>query len=227
MNAFVIASAIVSIIIAIFAIWLSIVFYRMSVESSNKIEDSSKDLASSVDRLEKLFEHLYTDTFSMMRDTYSDMRKHIWSNDPDAETLTLVEERTDEKIGKIRDELMGEIASMASKAGDSRGEIEKIRLQFEPLITKAISETRNAESEAREETLRDFLLKGIEDAGAGGARAGDLFHIASKKQLGGLKAFQRELEALRSEGLVAVKGDSSRTRDDYVSPSTWLRLNSV
>jgi uncharacterized membrane-anchored protein YhcB (DUF1043 family) len=73
-----IIASVVSVILGIFAIWLSITFYKMSDRISNEIKIASKDISSTVSRLEKLFESLYSDTFSIMKETYSDMRKHVW-----------------------------------------------------------------------------------------------------------------------------------------------------
>ncbi|WP_006786881.1 hypothetical protein [Thiorhodospira sibirica] len=72
-------ASIASLIVAVGAIWLSIVFYKMSSNASNAKNEAAKGIDASVQRLEKLFDKLYSDTFSMMKDTVSDMRRHIWS----------------------------------------------------------------------------------------------------------------------------------------------------
>jgi sensor histidine kinase YesM len=101
---FSIVASIVSVILAGFALWLSIVFYRMSNESSTKIKESADRIGASVDRLEILFNKLYADTFSMMKETVSDMRKHIWRDDKVSEDQTSeeAERRADEKISLIQ-----------------------------------------------------------------------------------------------------------------------------
>jgi hypothetical protein len=70
-------STIASLIFAVLAIWLSIVFYRLSITASKATEDVTKGISASVERLEKIFDKLYSDTFSVMRETVTDMRKHI------------------------------------------------------------------------------------------------------------------------------------------------------
>jgi len=74
-------SSIASLILALLSIWLSIKFYKMSTEASNKTNEAAKDIDASVKRLETLFEKIYSDTFGMMKDTYSDMRKHMFKNE--------------------------------------------------------------------------------------------------------------------------------------------------
>ncbi|MBE7565368.1 hypothetical protein HER14_02820 [Acidithiobacillus thiooxidans] len=73
-------ASIASLILAIGAILLSVVFFKMSDAASKATTEAAKGIAASVERLENLFDKLYTDTFSMMRDTVTDMRKHIWNN---------------------------------------------------------------------------------------------------------------------------------------------------
>src|SRR5689334_17460432 len=72
-------SAALSIVLAAVALSLSLYFYRRSVEQARMAETSANQIAASVDRLEKLFNSLYADTFSMTRDIVTDMRAHIWS----------------------------------------------------------------------------------------------------------------------------------------------------
>ena len=71
-------ASIVSVLIGGLAIWLSLTFYKMSTQLSQDAKEASKGISASVERLEKVFDKLYTDTFSMVKETMSDMRKHIW-----------------------------------------------------------------------------------------------------------------------------------------------------
>ena len=64
-----IGASIVSVVLAIVAIWLSVTFYRLSNDASGEIKSASKDIGASVSRLEKVFDNLYSDTFTMMKDT--------------------------------------------------------------------------------------------------------------------------------------------------------------
>ena len=110
MNAFEIISfiaSIASLILALGAIWLSIVFFKMSSEASKATTEAAKGIEASVERLENLFDKLYSDTFSMMKDTVSDMRKHIW-NKP------LPEGKAAQK-SEISDALKVEIETQVSK----------------------------------------------------------------------------------------------------------------
>jgi hypothetical protein len=206
-EAFSIASAVVSVVLGAYAIWLSIVFYRMSDKSSNRIQESAKDLSSSVSRLEKLFDHLYSDTFSMMRDTYSDMRKHVWPEavSQESEVVSKIEARADNKINDIRAELMKQIGTIATEVGGTDAKVDQLRAQLSPLVEDAISRSRNAEAEAREETLRDVLISRVRSAGRRGIDAIDLSEFVIKEYPNWAGDFFTELWHLRDEGVISYE----------------------
>lgn len=211
MEAFSIASAVVSVILGAYAIWLSIVFYRMSIQSSNQIQGSAKDLSSSVSKLEKLFEHLYSDTFSMMRDTYSDMRRHVWPEaaKQEPEIASQIEARADLKIDAIHAELMERIETIAARVGGAEMKADELRSDLLQLTDDAISRSRNAEVEAQEETLRDVLLNQVKSAGTEGIRAVDLMMFIRGEKRGWAYHFASELAKLKEEGLIDYDGAST------------------
>jgi len=75
-NAAFIASM-VSLILGIYAIWLSIVFYRMSNSNSRDIQVANRQIAANVERVERFFDRFYNSTFSALQETYSDMRRQL------------------------------------------------------------------------------------------------------------------------------------------------------
>lgn len=163
-----IASSIVSLVLGAYAIWLSIVFYRMSSASSDLIRSSAKDIDASVEKLEELFGHLYADTFSMMKDTVSDMRRHVWRDEPQAEsstaTLEAVELRADDKVTHIREELADSISALADRVGGTDERVRELSEQLLPIVDQALTRSRHAEIEAREEILRDAILRRYAEA---------------------------------------------------------------
>lgn len=111
-------ASICSIIIAVFAVWLSVTFYKMTTRTSESIKEASRSIASGVQRVERLFNRLYSDTFSIMKDTVSDMRKHIWPDLESSDRATeLVEEKADKKIVEIKNEMSQEISRIIAKLG--------------------------------------------------------------------------------------------------------------
>jgi hypothetical protein len=224
MEAFSIASAVVSVILGAYAIWLSVVFYRMSDQSAKQIQESSKDLSSSVSKLEKLFEHLYSDTFSMMRDTYSDMRRHVWPETATQEPAIAdkIEARADSKIDAIRKELLSQVEVIATQVGGTDTKVEQIREELLPLVETAIERSRSAEAEAREETLREFLINRIRSAGGNGINAGSLYYEVGKKNVGWQSGFFDEIPKLRDDNIIKYEGKlgSMPTPEETIYPTT-------
>lgn len=152
-------ASLVSVIIGIIAIGLSIVFYKMSSEISENTKEAAKGIGSSVERLEKIFDKLYSDTFSMMRDTVTDMRKHIWPEEAKADDNISEEaqKKADEKVSIIKNDIDGEIAKILHKQSITDAKISSIR----GLVERAITESRKVETEARKETVREHIIQKI------------------------------------------------------------------
>ena len=70
--------SIVSVVLAGFAIWISLYLYRLSSSAESEIKQSSKDIANGVSKLEDLFSSLYSDTFALVRDSYKAMHERAW-----------------------------------------------------------------------------------------------------------------------------------------------------
>jgi len=166
MNALEIVSliaSIVSVTIGAFAIWLSVKFYQMSNKMADETKDASRMINSSVNRLEVLFDRLYSDTFSIMKDTVSDMRKHIWPNKNIEEDSTLkeIEEKSDEKIATLKKDLTADIKSIIDKIGKTDNKVQNLQGYMEEIVDKAIKQSRKVEMETMEEFDMSFVLNTI------------------------------------------------------------------
>jgi len=157
-------ASLASLILAIVAIWLSFKFFEKSNEASEKTIEASKGISSSVERLEKLFDKLYSDTFTMMKDTVSDMRKHIWTDkEPTKNELKIeeeIEKKAQEKVNILKTELSEDISKILGKQHLSTdAKIGALKDEFQNLIDKAVNQTRTIENKVREETLRDIIMR--------------------------------------------------------------------
>lgn len=151
----------VSAILAIVAIALSIFFFRMSSLLSESTKDASKSISAGVERLEKLFDKLYADTFSMMKETYSDMRKHIWPEES-TDTDKIKEEseiKAEKKISLLKDEMTKELSKMFQKQEITDTKLSSIKGEMRNFIEKAISSSRRVDIEAHEETIRGQIKR--------------------------------------------------------------------
>lgn len=152
-------ASVVSVIIGGFAIWLSVTFYRMSNKISEETKEAAKGISASVTRLESLFDRLYSDTFSMMKDTVSDMRKHMWpEKEQSAEALSTIERKADDKIKELRDQISKELSTVMSEVGRTDSKISGVEVKLSELVDKAIQQTRLVESEAQEEISMSNLI---------------------------------------------------------------------
>ena len=164
MNAVEIAACIASIIaigIGILAIWLSIVFYRMTTELSGSTKEAAKDISASVNRLETLFNTLYADTFSMMKETVTDMRKHIWPENVEVgeKISDEVEKRADEKVKGLKEVFDKEVTGLLEMQSRTDAKVENIKGDLEKIFDRVIDQSRRVEIEARQETLREIILR--------------------------------------------------------------------
>jgi hypothetical protein len=130
-------SAIAAGVLAIVALALSIVFFILAKRDADQSAKNAAQIASSVERLEKLFDSLYSDTFSMMRETYTDMRKHVWtavrpSDDKPAEAELAADTAAIlEKVGEVSKEV-----------GVTGKKLEELQSRLQPLLADALAKEK-------------------------------------------------------------------------------------
>lgn len=215
-------ASIASLILAVVAIWLSIVFFKLSSKLSESATEAAKGIGSSVERLEKLFDKLYSDTFSMMRDTVSDMRKHIWPEDsPGGDQLAEEAERkADAKIDELKENVSNELAAVLQRQRVADEKLQSIRAEMARVIDRVIASSRQADLEAREETLRSAILRTlrIQQRRHPRVTASDLVEKMTPEA--SPTRVIEELEKMRNEGLVTLS-------DELIAPLTIVRLRSA
>ena len=197
-------ASVASLVLAILAIWLSIAFFRMSTDLSARTTEAAEDIGSSVQKLEALFERLYADTFSMMRETVSDMRRHIWpdlSPPPDRASEEL-ELKADQKVAELKAEMHRDVSQMLERQKITDKQVTSIQREVQNLLDKAILASRHAEIEAREETLRAAIIRLLTSLPRSrrGVRAEVIVdHLSSRFPT---RKIVSEIEELKNEGLV-------------------------
>ena len=156
-------ATVASLILAILAIYLSIKFYQMSSNLSQKSTEAANRINASTEKLEILFDKLYSDTFSMMRDTVADMRKHMWPPEEMVEdTISAeIEKRTDDKIKVKKDETKADFIKMLHQQKVSDDKVSTITNEMSKVFDRAIVDSRKVEAEVRFETIRDALVNYI------------------------------------------------------------------
>jgi hypothetical protein len=212
------ATSIASLVLAVVAIVLSIVFYQMSSQLSESTKEAAKDIGASVEKLEKLFDRLYADTFSMMKDTVSDMRKHAWG-EAATETPNILEEaekKTEQKTEALRKHFDEQVAQILERQKITDGRVGQTREELKKLVDRAIDASRNVEHEAREETIRRYILKNIFMLKRRGEKilAGDIVDSLSEQfpQM----AVVRELERMKAEKLIDWESEHLSSKTEII-----------
>ena len=219
-------ASIVSLILAIGAIWLSVVFFKMSNEASKATTEAAKGIDASVKRLENLFDKLYSDTFSMMKDTVSDMRKHIWNGgdvQPSESKDSILEEadkKAEEKVADVKKAMDKQLSEILARQRVSDGNVNEIKHEMERLLENAIQTSRQIDSEAREETVREHLLIELRKAMRRKKVLVAMDLVSSLAEDVPTHKVISELASMKSEGLILYDGDE-------LSPDTKIRIPSI
>lgn len=208
-----------SLVLAGFAIWLSLTFYRLSSASMTRIDDASRDLAGAVERIDALFKSFYADTFSMMRDTYADMRKHAWRGEPGD-----VEQRqqalADEKMTELEKSVSEQIAQLMSRQMSNDRRIAELGT----LVGSAVERSRKIEADSRTSTAEARILDFLQQS-PGPVRAGDLTdHMQATADWPVRRTLDAIARLLDSGIIRSDKGDSDDLRP---TSRLWLRAQEL
>lgn len=156
-----VTASVASLILAVVAIWLSIAFYRMSSTLTERTTEAAKGIGASVDRLEKLFDKLYSDTFSMMKDTVQDMRKHIWPDgalEMEQAFAREAEAQEEAAVERVKAELSSEIGELVRRLENTDERVSSVSAQVEKHFDRAMASSRQAEVQIREHALRRSIV---------------------------------------------------------------------
>lgn len=151
-----IAAAVASVVLAVVAIGLSVQFFRMSQTNAKDAANAAKDIQASVEQLEGLFDRLYSDTFGMVRDTFSDMRQRVFT--APSESSHDAELRAEQRIAEMSEKVTSEIERLTKHAGATDAELGKIRGQLNDVVGRALAESSVAAVEAQRATLEERIL---------------------------------------------------------------------
>ena len=223
-NAASVISSIASLILAIIAIWLSFVFYKLSNQSADSTNKASSEIHESVGKLEQLFNKLYSDTFSMMRETVSNMQQHMWPDQASqaSATDTEVQERTEKRIAELKEQMNKELASFMAKQKNVAGGMDNLTKDLIPILDRAINESTKVTVETREDTIREAIMTVVIDLAKNhtySVSADELVGRIDKKYALSFGDTLNTLKNLREEGLAHWDGP------DYVLSSTRININ--
>jgi hypothetical protein len=200
-------ASVTSAILAIIAIGLSIIFFLMSIKSSRETEQAAQNTKSSADRLEKIFDSLYTSTFALMKDTVTEVSRHAWpegsktSSDFDLrktldEKISLVQKESDMKIENKIQEL-----AKANKLSDQ--DRDALTNTIRTVMNDAINKTKSVEEGAKNISLRQAIANLLLDfPGHRPVRAGEIVDVLSKSYQ--FNEIMDELNRYRELAIIAM-----------------------
>jgi hypothetical protein len=148
--------ALASVILAIGAISLSLAFFWMSF-------DASRNIQSSVDKLEKIYDILLNKMFEMIDKTLVDYQKHAWKrSNADTELSEMAEREAEKRIKNFKKDIMedieAKISEISKKTRKTDAQIEELQASMERFLDRAIAESRLIEKEVNTEILKDRIL---------------------------------------------------------------------
>jgi hypothetical protein len=225
-------ASVVSIALAAFAIWQASTFYRWSDAAAKEGRDSARDIRASVERIEKLFDTFYSDTFGLMKDTYADFRKHTWSKsgrgEGEGDDLgAAAEKAAAEKIAELRGDLRADLAKLTERGETTDAAIDDLRREFTTLLDRAIDQSRQVEEEAEGDVVRPVLLRRIDELRQQGLEritAERFVRPVMRSDVAPGRAF-RELYKLRDEGLVDFEIDTERAPPRLPEAGAMISFN--
>jgi hypothetical protein len=183
---FSLVSSITSIVLGITAIVLSIVFYKMSERMSRENEKISNRVESNVSKLEALFNKLYSGTFDIMKETVTDMRKHVYKS----EKGSVNGEDNELILQATISELSGQMKELKSHKIDEK--------QVKELVNDILTKSKQVESDIKNDKIRLEIIKFLKTNGPATYRRIQK-HL---EQLGLDEGLFKELQKMANEGIV-------------------------
>ena len=197
------ASSIASLILSVLAIILSIVFYKMSSDESKSTIKAAQDIEANVKKLEQLFDRLYSDTFSMMKDTVTDMRNHIWKNPQSGQTDNDIE---NEKID-IKSEVKKQIEDALSELNLQKETSATIEEKVEKIVSELLEKNKPKERTLPKEVVLS-VIKRFEPL--------TIRDILKRVSIDEEELVLKHLFPLREEGKISWEGEPNSIRNSSV-----------
>ena len=213
-----IIAAAVSMVLGILAIGLSITFFVLATRQTKGAESAAQNVAVSVEKLELIFGKLYDDTFTIMRDTVTDMRNHIWRLDDKGKPVQRVEETVGEiepnrEFLRLRSDLIAQVAEV-------REELGAVDARTAEKLEALESRLKKTPPHAAEHTgTPDFVRRQVLDAvyfGTHRGKAATLTSLLTNLTQRGLPRTEivSAVFALRRDGLVEWAGPAKEIAED-------------
>jgi hypothetical protein len=201
-----IVAAVVSIAIGIFAVWLSLTFYKMSSRNMENVIEASKNLQANMNRLEAMFNRLYSGPLSTPKESVLETPKQPWPEPARQEDFIReeVEKRAERRVEELRKAL-----ERGKGGAPEKQVIHETRI---PGATdRAITEPKKADAETFKGSIRERIEKQInfyQHRGYRGIISEFLMDdIISDTPLLTIPDIEPELRKMKEEAIIDWEGD--------------------
>ncbi len=123
----------------------------MSSKTAEEIRQAATKIDSSVGQVKVIFDKLYSDTFSMVKDSFTDMRKQVWR----APNNKIEKEQEN----KLVQELTGKIGDLVSTQSGATTEVKKMKKEVEKLVSQTIKDAKTTHIRAGLNNLEIDVIK--------------------------------------------------------------------
>ncbi|UKA76450.1 hypothetical protein [Arthrobacter sp. FW306-07-I] len=153
-------ASIASLVLAVVAIWLAVVFYRLSRDESESSAQNAQEISTSISRLEKVFDGLYSDTFTIMKDTVTDMRQHIWRKGDSTEISAEAASPQDDDNGQS-EPVLQKLEEFSAQLGIADDKIEALRKLLTPVVEESTEKHLvDSHEDTKQRVLQLLLSRG-------------------------------------------------------------------
>lgn len=203
--------AVIGIVVALVALALSVYVYqwsktdlaeftRSTEASIQRWSDVTIRIESATTRIEREVESLRRETFSLVRDHY------VRATDRDETGAAAREaERAEKLLNHIQTQSTNEIEAVLKRQGIALDVAPQLQSQLSTVFANSLKQTRDATDRAREDTLREEVLRVVRD------HEGDELTLATLADLLSSSFSRSEIagaiEGLRNANLVILKPD--------------------
>jgi hypothetical protein len=135
-----IVAAVVSVAVGIFAIWLSLTFYKMSSRNMENVIEASKGLQANMNRLETMFNRLYPGTLSTPKESVLETPKKPWPETVPQEDFIReeIEKRAERKVEELRKALERGRGGVPEKQVIQETRMDSVKEEFKGSIRERI-----------------------------------------------------------------------------------------
>ncbi len=153
-----------SLILSVLAIWLSLVFYKLSSESSREATKALDKIDTGIDKMQLLFDKFYSGNLALLADTYTDLRAHILGAPTQQKSIKeSADAQAQQVITDLERDLELKVQQILASQDLPISVSERISQRMKTIVEEGIVGTRLAQEEAYNTTVVDAVRKVIHD----------------------------------------------------------------